>query len=202
MKRMSRAQRRTQLKNAKAAPQAGMRRARGGMHKTAGKARMTRGQADVLAGRMQPYAQNARKAATHRASEAWDWAEPRFEQAAETVQDTIQRDVSPRVSSAITTAAERSAPAREEAMERGTAALAALKGEAPGKQRRRWPVALLLFVVGTGLGALGGIFGQRMVPANTVSAHGSRPGGPVTESESREESTVGEAQSSPRQSRM
>lgn len=44
VKPMSRARRRTQLKNAQAAPKAGMRQARGGMHKTAGKARMTRGQ--------------------------------------------------------------------------------------------------------------------------------------------------------------
>lgn len=200
MKPMSRARRRTQLKNTQVTPKAGMRKARGGVNKTAGKAKMSRGQADMAAGRMQPYAEGARNAVAHRASEAWDWAEPRFEHAAETVQETIQKDISPRVSSALTTAAERSAPARAEAMERGTAAVAALKGEARSKQRRRWPVALMLFVVGTGLGALGGLFGQRLVPANTVSADSGEEGEPATGpgSRVRRETPTGEAAPVPR----
>lgn len=153
----------TKAEGAKSTPKAGLRMARGGGKKAQGKAEMA-------AGRFEPYAEGARKAVAHRASGAWEWAEPRLEHAAETMQETVQKDIAPRVSTALTTAAERSAPAREEALERGTAAFAALKGESLPKQKRRWPMAMLFFLLGGAAGAAGGVFGQRFLPESTLSA--------------------------------
>lgn len=178
MKATKEAKRSAKVGRAQATPKAALQKVRGGAQKAAGK--RARGEADVLAGRVEPYAEGARKVLAHQASEAREWAEPRLEQAAETVQEAVQKDIAPRVSSALTSAAERSAPAREEALERGIAALAALKGEGPPApaKRRRWPLALLTFFVGGLVGAAGGVLGQRLAgPASSVSA-GSGPGGP------------------------
>lgn len=175
--------RRTKLERVKDAPKAGLTKARGGAKKTAGK--KVRGQTEMVASRLEPYAEGARKAVADRAAEAWEWAEPRLEHAAETAQDTYQKDIAPRVSTALSTAAERSAPAREEALERGTAAVAALKGEGHAKPKRRWPLAILFFLIGGAIGAAGGVFGKRFMPDETLSADygrssgtpaGSRPG--------------------------
>lgn len=174
--------RRTKLERVKAAPKAGLTKARGGAKKAAGK--KVRGQTEMVASRLEPYAEGARQAVAHRAADAWEWAEPRLEQAAETAQETYHKDIAPRVSHALSTAAERSAPAREEALERGTAAVAALKGEPPGKQRRRWPLAILFFLIGGAIGAAGGVFGKKFMPDEMLSADGkgisaagdSRPG--------------------------
>lgn len=160
---------RGQAEQLRAAPKSGLRKMRGGTQKAAGK--QVKGQAEMLASRVEPYADTARKAMSGRASDAWDrasdaWerAEPRLGQAAE----TVQKDIAPRVSSAINTAAERSAPAREEALERGTAAFAALRGEpAPPrpKKKRRWPVAILCLLIGGAAGAAGAVATQRRGPA-------------------------------------
>ncbi len=174
-----------------AAPQAALRQVRGGARKAASErkaaAERARGQADVLAGRVGPYAEGARKAVRHQASEAREWVEPRLEQAAETVQEAVQKDVAPRLSSALTSAAERTAPTREEARERGGAALAALKGEPPAPtKRRRWPLAMLFFLLGGIVGVAAGVLGQRLAgPPASVSASGREtppPGGPSAES--------------------
>ena len=162
---------RTRLEQLQATPKGGLKKVRGGAEKAAD--HKVRGQAHKVAGQVEPYTETARKVVSHRASEAWDWAEPRLEQAAE----TVQHDIAPRVSSALTTAAERSAPAREEALERGTAAYAALKGQpAAVQQKRRWPLAMLFFLVGGALGAAGAIFGPRLAPGQTVSAGASADG--------------------------
>lgn len=64
-----------------------------------------------------------------------DWAAPRVEPAV----DRLKEDVLPRVAGAVAAALAASEPAREEAKTRGTAAVAALKGElaVPPKPRRR-----------------------------------------------------------------
>lgn len=165
---------RAKLEGAKSAPKAGLRATRGGANKAAGN--KLAGQAEMIAGRLEPYAEGARHAVAHRAADAWEWAEPRLEHAAETAQHTYEKDIAPRVSTALTTAAERSGPMREEAMERGTAAMAALKGESLAKKKRRWPLALLFFILGGAIGAAGGMFGKQLMPEATASAHSDTPG--------------------------
>lgn len=132
--------------------------------------RRARGSAGRTVQRVEPLAAGAREAVAHRAVDARDWAAPRLEHAAE----SVQQDIAPRMSSALHTAAERSAPAREEARERGTAAFAALRGEEPARQRRRWPVAMLCFLLGGAAGAAAGVLGQRMAPQPAAAARPDR----------------------------
>lgn len=75
-----------------------------------------------------------------------DWAAPKVEPAV----DKLRDDVLPRVAGAVTAALAASEPAREEAKIRGTAALAALKGELdppPTPRRRRTKRFFLLVTV-------------------------------------------------------
>jgi hypothetical protein len=93
------------------------------------------------------YAESTRDWAAPKVEAAKEWAAPRVEQGAARVKD----DVLPRVAGAVTAALAASEPAREEAMSRGSAALAALRGEVeapkPKKHRLR-KLFLLAGVVG------------------------------------------------------
>lgn len=73
---------------------------------------------------------------------ARDWAGPKVEPAV----SKVKGDVLPKVAGAVAAAAAASEPAREEAMHRGSAALAALRGEieAPKPKKRRLRKLLLL----------------------------------------------------------
>jgi hypothetical protein len=93
------------------------------------------------------YAESTRDWAAPKVEAAKEWAAPRVEQGAARVKD----DVLPRVAGAVTAALAASEPAREEAMSRGSAAIAALRGEVeapkPKKHRLR-KLFLLAGVVG------------------------------------------------------
>ena len=93
------------------------------------------------------YAESTRDWAAPKVEAAREWAAPRVEQGAARVKD----DVLPRVAGAVTAALAASEPAREEAMSRGSAAIAALRGEVeapkPKKHRLR-KLFLLAGVVG------------------------------------------------------
>jgi vacuolar-type H+-ATPase subunit H len=73
---------------------------------------------------------------------------PAYDQAVATTRDTV----APAVSTALANAATSTAPARKEAKVRGTAALAALRGETV-KSRRRWPMVTGVLVLGVMAGA-------------------------------------------------
>lgn len=105
--------------------------------------------AQRTAARLTPYTASARDAASKRVVDAREWAAPRLEQAAESVQMTV----APRVGSALDTAAERLEPTRAEAKLRSSAALAALQGKRLTKKKRRWPAAVLFFALGGAVGA-------------------------------------------------
>ena len=93
------------------------------------------------------YAESTRDWAAPKVEAAKEWAAPRVEQGAARVKD----DVLPRVAGAVTAALAASEPAREDAMSRGSAAIAALRGEVeapkPKKHRLR-KLFLLAGVVG------------------------------------------------------
>ena len=97
--------------------------------------------------RLGPYAESARDTAAERLVEARKWAAPRLEDAAQAVQETV----APRVSSALAATAQRVEPVQKEAKKRGRAVAKALKGQQ--RKRRRWPIALLFFVLGGVIGA-------------------------------------------------
>ena len=93
------------------------------------------------------YAESTRDWAAPKVEAAKDWAGPRVEPVAARVKD----DVLPKVAAAVAAALAASEPAREEAKTRGTAAIAALRGEVeapkPKKHRLR-KLFLLAGVVG------------------------------------------------------
>lgn len=62
----------------------------------------------------------------------------------ETARDRVKDDIIPRVSDAVATGIAASAPYREEAARRGTAAVAALKGEVEVKPEHHWGRKILL----------------------------------------------------------
>lgn len=105
--------------------------------------------AQKTAARLGPYTASARDAASKRVVDAREWAAPRLEQAAESVQMTV----APRVGSALDTAAGRLEPTKAEAKLRSGAALAALQGKRLAKKKRRWPTAVLFFALGGAIGA-------------------------------------------------
>jgi Family of unknown function (DUF5324) len=80
-----------------------------------------------------------------------DWAAPRMEPA----MTKVKEDVLPRVAEAVAAALTASEPAREEAKLRGTAALAALRGELdpPPTKRRRRAKRFFVFVAISGAAA-------------------------------------------------
>ena len=80
-----------------------------------------------------PKVETARDWAAPKAGAAKDWAAPKVEPAV----DKVKSDVLPAVAGAVTAALAATEPARSEAATRGTAAIAALKGEvAPPKQKK------------------------------------------------------------------
>lgn len=90
------------------------------------------------------YAETTRDWAAPRVEAARDWAAPRVEPAV----SKVKEDVLPKVASAVTAALAASEPAREEAKTRGTAALAALKGEVEAPQPKTHRVRKLFLLAG------------------------------------------------------
>ena len=106
------------------------------------------------------YAETTRDWATPKVEAARDWAAPRMEPVATRVKD----DVVPKVAAAVTAALAASEPAREEAKTRGTAAIAALRGEVeapkPKKHRLR-KLFLLAGVIGAAVAGWKAWVGQQ-----------------------------------------
>jgi hypothetical protein len=100
-----------------------------------------------------PHVETAIDWAAPRVETAKDWAAPRVETAAQKVKD----DVLPRVAEAVAAALVASEPVREEAKTRGTAAIAALRGELdpPAPRRRRRTKRFFLFLTLTGAAVAG-----------------------------------------------
>ncbi|MGH8868511.1 MAG: DUF5324 family protein [Actinomycetes bacterium] len=96
---------------------------------------------------------SARDTAVSYAGDAAEWVHPHYE----TARDRVKDDVVPKLSDAVTRGLAASEPVREEALHRGTAAIAALKGNLePPKKKRRWGRRLLVLVgvAGAAAGAL------------------------------------------------
>lgn len=94
------------------------------------------------------YAETTREWAAPKVEAAKDWAAPRVEPAV----DKLKSDVVPAVAGAVTAALAATEPARHEAATRGSAALAALKGEVEPPQPKKHRVRKL-FLLATVLGA-------------------------------------------------
>jgi hypothetical protein len=129
------------------------------------------------------YAESTRDWAAPKVEAARDWAAPHVEAGATRVKD----DVLPRVAGAVSAALAASEPAREEAKTRGSAALAALKGEIeapkPKKHRLR-KLFLLAGVVGAAVAGWKAWVGQTnrqpepwATPIGTASRSGTGTGG-------------------------
>ena len=129
------------------------------------------------------YAESTRDWAAPKGGAAREWAAPHVEAGATRVKD----DVLPRVAGAVTAALVASEPAREEAKTRGSAALAALKGEIeapkPKKHRVR-KLFLLASVVGAAVAGWKAWVGQTdrqpepwATPIGTASSAGAGTGG-------------------------
>jgi hypothetical protein len=107
--------------------------------------------------RVEPYVTTARERLTPAAEQALatgreiarDKIKPAYEHAAETTRETV----APAVAAALATAAANTAPARTEAKIRGTAALAALRGDVPARRSRRWPLLAGVLALGALIGA-------------------------------------------------
>ena len=99
-----------------------------------------------------PKAEAAVDWAAPKAEAAKDWAGPKVESAL----DKIVDEVLPKVSEAVAGLLEATEPAREEAKVRGTAAVAALKGEVKPPKPKRTKIGRLLFVVGAAVAAVVG----------------------------------------------
>ena len=129
------------------------------------------------------YAESTRDWAAPKVEAAKDWAGPRVEPVAARVKD----DVIPKVAAAVAAALAASEPAREEAKTRGTAAIAALRGEVeapkPKKHRLR-KLFLLAGVVGAAVAGWKAWVGQTnrqpepwATPIGTASSAGAGTGG-------------------------
>ena len=90
------------------------------------------------------YAESTRDWAAPKVEAAKDWAAPRVEPVATRVKD----DVLPKVAGAVTAALAASEPAREEARTRGTAAIAALRGEVEAPKPKKHRVRKLFLLAG------------------------------------------------------
>jgi hypothetical protein len=133
--------------------------------------------------KMSPYAESTRDWAAPKVEAAREWAAPHVEAGAARVKD----DVLPRVAGAVTAALAASEPAREEAMSRGTAAIAALRGEVEApkpKKRRLRKLFLLAGVVGAAVAGWKAWVGQTnrqpepwATPIGTASSAGAGTGG-------------------------
>lgn len=105
-----------------------------------------------------PYVSTAREKLTPVAEQAIasskdiarDKLKPTYEHAVETTRDTV----APAVAAALAAAAANSAPVRKEAKVRGSAALAALRGETSVRKSRRWPLVGAALLLGAVLGAV------------------------------------------------
>lgn len=121
--------------------------------------KQTRSKARAANKKAAPVAVEARDTAARYAGQTRDWAAPRVEAAkewaaprVEPAVEKVQKDVLPAVAGAVTAALAASEPARHEAASRGSAALAALKGEvAPPKPKKHR--VRKLFLLATVLGA-------------------------------------------------
>ena len=102
---------------------------------------------DALGPRLAPVREQVGAAA----STAADHVGPVVDSARQHLRD----DVAPAIAAAVENALEASAPARQEAKVRAEAALSAIKGDAvvPAR-RRRWPIVLLGFGLGTAIGVV------------------------------------------------
>ena len=89
---------------------------------------------------------------------ARDKIKPGYEHALETTRDTVV----PAMAAAVAAAAASSAPVRQEAKVRGSAALAALRGETAVRRSRRWPLVGAALLLGAVLGAIGSEVVRRM----------------------------------------
>ena len=118
-----------------------------------------------------PVASDARDNAMRYAESTRDWAAPKVEAArewaaprVEPVTTRVKDDVLPKVAGAVTAALAASEPAREEAKTRGTAAIAALRGEVeaprPKKHRMR-KLFLLAGVIGAAVAGWKAWVGQQ-----------------------------------------
>lgn len=139
-----------------------------------------------------PVASDARESAARYAESTRDWAAPKVEAAREWAAPHVEAgaarvkdDVLPRVAGAVTAALAASEPAREEAKTRGTAAIAALRGEVeapkPKKHRVR-KLFLLAGVVGAAVAGWKAWVGQTnrqpepwATPIGTASSAGAAP---------------------------
>ena len=144
--------------------------------------------------KVSPVASDARESAARYAESTRDWAAPKVEAAREWAAPHVEAgaarvkdDVLPRVAGAVTAALAASEPAREEAMTRGTAAIAALRGEVeapkPKKHRLR-KLFLLAGVVGAAVAGWKAWVGQTnrqpepwATPIGTASSAGAGTGG-------------------------
>ena len=144
--------------------------------------------------KMAPVASDARESAARYAESTRDWAAPKVEATREWAAPHVEAgaarvkdDVLPRVAGAVTAALAASEPAREEAKTRGSAALAALKGEIeapkPKKHRLR-KLFLLAGVVGAAVAGWKAWVGQTnrqpepwATPIGTASSAGPGTGG-------------------------
>jgi len=111
-----------------------------------------------------PVASDARESVVRAAGSSYDWAAPKVEATrdwaaphVETAAIKVKSDVLPRVAEAVTAAIVASEPAREEAKIRGTAAIAALRGELdpPPSRRRRRTKRFFMFLTLTGAAIAG-----------------------------------------------
>lgn len=121
--------------------------------------KQTRSKARAANKKAAPVAAEARDTAARYAGQTRDWAAPRVEAAkewaaprVEPAVEKVQKDVVPAVAGAVTAALAASEPARKEAASRGSAALAALKGEVEAPKPKKHRVRKL-FLLATVLGA-------------------------------------------------
>jgi hypothetical protein len=138
-----------------------------------------------------PAASDVRDSALRAAETTRDWAAPRVEAArdwaaprVEPVTTRVREDVLPKVAGAVGAALVASEPVREEAKSRGTAAIAALKGEIeapkPKKHRIR-KFFLFATLVGAGVAAWKAWVGQQnRQPEPWATPIGSAPSGGTT----------------------
>jgi hypothetical protein len=129
------------------------------MSRTSTLRRQTRSKAKQANKAVGPVAADARDTAVRYAETTRDWAAPRVEAAkdwagprVEPAVDKVKADVLPAVAGAVTAALAASEPVRSEAVSRGSAAFAALKGEVPPPKRKKHRVRKLFVLAGV-LGA-------------------------------------------------
>ena len=96
-----------------------------------------------------------RQSATQYAGSAREWATPRVESTRAAAQAKVD-DLVPRIATAVGAALLAAEPVRDEVLKRGTAAIAALKGEVAPPKRRRRPGRKLFVLLAVLAGAAAG----------------------------------------------